>query len=61
MIQHNGLSNETIDTLIKTSQTEDTPAHVEVELLEIAKMNRPSRPTTWDSLLERAQIKKQQS
>ena len=54
------LCNETIDTLIKTSQTENTPAHVEVELLEIAKINRP-QGQRLGQLLERAQIKKQQS
>ena len=54
------LCNETIDTLIKTSQAEDTPAHVEVELLEIAKINRP-QGQRLGQLLERAQIKKQQS
>ena len=53
------LSNETIDTLIKTSQVEDTPAHVEVELLEIAKINRP-QGQRLGQLLERAQMKKQQ-
>ena len=54
------LCNETIDTLIKTSQAENTPAHVEVELLEIAKINRP-QGQRLGQLLERAQIKKQQS
>ena len=54
------LCNETIDTLIKTSQADDTPAHVEVELLEIAKINRP-QGQRLGQLLERAQIKKQQS
>lgn len=54
------LCNETIDTLIKTSQAADTPAHVEVELLELAKMNRP-QGKRLGQLLERAQIKKQQS
>ena len=54
------LSNETIDTLIKTSQVEDTPAHVEVELLEIAKINRP-QGQRLGQLLERARIRKQQS
>ena len=54
------LCNETIDTLIKTSQAEDIPAHVEVELLEIAKINRP-QGQRLGQLLERAQIKKQQS
>ena len=54
------LCNETIDTLIKASQAEDTPAHVEVELLEIAKINRP-KGQQLGQLLERAQIKKQQS
>ena len=54
------LCNETIDALIKTSQTENTPAHVEVELLEIAKINRP-QGQRLGQLLERAQIKKQQS
>ena len=53
------LGNDTIDTLIKTSQAEETPAHVEVELLEIAKMNRP-QGQRLGQLLERAQIKKQQ-
>ena len=54
------LCNETVDTLIKTSQADDTPAHVEVELLEIAKINRP-QGQRLGQLLERAQIKKQQS
>ena len=54
------LCNETIDTLIKTSQADGTPAHVEVELLEIAKINRP-QGQRLGQLLERAQIKKQQS
>ena len=54
------LCNETIDTLIKTSQADDTPVHVEVELLEIAKINRP-QGQRLGQLLERAQIKKQQS
>lgn len=54
------LCNETIDTLIKTSQVEDTPAHVEVELLEIAKINRP-QGQRLGQLLERARIRKQQS
>ena len=54
------LCNETIDTLIKTSQADDTPVHVEVELLEIAKINRP-QGQRLRRLLERAQIKKQQS
>ena len=54
------LCNETIDTLIKTSQADDTPVHVEVELLEIAKINRP-QGQRLRQLLERAQIKKQQS
>ena len=54
------LCNETIDTLIKTSQADGTPARVEVELLEIAKINRP-QGQRLGQLLERAQIKKQQS
>ena len=54
------LCNDTIDTLIKTSQADDTPVHVEVELLEIAKINRP-QGQRLGKLLERAQIKKQQS
>jgi len=54
------LCNETIDTLIKTSQADDTPVNVEVELLEIAKINRP-QGQRLGQLLERAQIKKQQS
>ena len=54
------LCNETIDTLINTSQTEDIPAHVEVELLEIAKANRP-QGQRLGKLLERAQIKIQNS
>ena len=54
------LCNETIDTLINTSQTEDIPAHIEVELLEIAKANRP-QGQRLGKLLERAQIKLQQS
>ena len=54
------LCNETIDTLIKTSQADDVPANVEVELLEIAKINRP-QGQRLGQLLERAQIKKQQS
>ena len=53
------LSNETVDTLIKTSQEDDIPAHVAVELLEIAKINRP-QGQRLGQLLERAQIKKQQ-
>ena len=54
------LCNETIDTLIKTSQADETPVHVEVELLEIAKINRP-QGQRLGQLLERAQIMKQQS
>ena len=54
------LSNETVDTLIKTSQSSETPPNVEVELLEIAKINRP-QGQRLSQLLERAQIKKQQS
>jgi len=54
------LSNDTIDTLIQVSQAHDTPVHVEVELLEIAKINRP-QGQRLGQLLEHAQIKKQQS
>lgn len=54
------LSNDTIDTLIQASQAHDTPVHVEVELLEIAKINRP-QGQRLGQLLEHAQIKKQQS
>ena len=54
------LCNETIDTLIKTSQDNNIPPNVEVELLEIAKINRP-KGQRLGQLLEHAQLKKQQS
>ena len=54
------LCNETIDTLIKTSQDNNIPPNVEVELLEIAKINRP-KGQRLDQLLQHAQLKKQQS
>tara|TARA_B100000674_G_scaffold433681_1_gene392266 strand:- start:3566 stop:4726 length:1161 start_codon:yes stop_codon:yes gene_type:complete len=54
------LSNDTVDALIKTSQADDTPAHVEVELLELAKLNRP-QGQRLSQLLEQAQIKKHQA
>ena len=54
------LCNETVDTLIKASQDENIPPNVEVELLEIAKINRP-KGQRLDQLLQHAQLKKQQS
>jgi len=54
------LSNDSVDALIKTSQADDTPAHVEVELLELAKLNRP-QGQRLSQLLEQAQIKKHQA
>lgn len=54
------LSNETVDALIKASQSKGTSPEVEVELLEIAKISRPQGPRLTQ-LLEQAQLKQQQN
>jgi len=51
---HTGLSNQTIDELIKLSQAEDTDPQTKLELLELAVANRPQGKRLV-KLLEQAQ------
>ena len=51
------LSNQTVDTLIKISQSNAIPPDVKVELLEIAKANRPQGQQLAE-LLQQAQLKR---
>ena len=50
------LANETVDAIIKLSQSENLSKTVEVQLLEIAKENRPQEQTL-SKLLEKARTK----
>ena len=52
--EHNRLSNQTIDQLIKVSQAEDTDPQTKLELLELAVANRPQGKRLV-KLLEQAQ------
>ena len=53
------LSNETVDELIKISQSDTITPNTQVELLEVAKINRP-QGQRLSQLLERARIRNQQ-
>ena len=53
------LSNETVDELIKISQSDTITPNTQVELLEVAKLNRP-QGQRLSQLLERARIRNQQ-
>ena len=50
------LATETVDAIIKLSQSENLSKTVEVQLLEIAKENRPQEKTL-SKLLEKARAK----